>query len=102
MGWIDASKQFILNMLGCREEVLPVKCLGILINAKRLNRQNWIPLFEALEKDRNVGEEDSCLLGGRLILLNAVLSTLPTYYMSYFILPWWAWQKIDRIRRRVL
>lgn len=35
-------------------------------------------------------------------MLNAMLSTLPLYYMSFFMLPRWVIQKLDRIRRPFL
>jgi hypothetical protein len=40
--------------------------------------------------------------GGRLALLNSVLTTLPIYYMSAFLLPKWIIIKIDRVRRRFI
>lgn len=38
----------------------------------------------------------------KLILLNAVLSTMSLYFISYFIIPRWVGQKIDRLRSRFL
>ncbi|KAK1320984.1 hypothetical protein QJS10_CPA03g01295 [Acorus calamus] len=40
--------------------------------------------------------------GGRLVLLQAVLSNLPTYFLSLFKIPKGILQKIDGIRRRFL
>lgn len=34
--------------------------------------------------------------------LNAVISALSLYYMSFFILPQWVRERIDRIRKRFL
>ena len=38
-------------------------------------------------------------LGGRLTLLNSVLSSIPTYWMSVFKLPVWVVKEIDKIYR---
>lgn len=39
-------------------------------------------------------------LEGRIILLNAILSALPLYYMSFYVLPGWVQVRIDNIRCR--
>lgn len=41
-------------------------------------------------------------LGGRLTLVNSVLTALPTYWMSIFRLPAWVIKKIDQLRRDFL
>jgi hypothetical protein len=41
-------------------------------------------------------------LGGRLVLLNSVLSAIPLYYLTLFKVPSWIIIKIDRIRKRFL
>lgn len=49
------------------------------------------------------GRQNTCQLGrGGLAVLNVVLSPMPTYYMSIFIVPYWVSDKIDRIRRKFL
>lgn len=47
--------------------------------------------------------EGDCLSrGGRLVLVNAVISSLPLYHMSFYILPSWVINRIDQIRRAFL
>jgi hypothetical protein len=41
-------------------------------------------------------------LGGRLVLLNSVISTIPLYYITLFKIPCWVLIKIDHIRKRFL
>lgn len=41
-------------------------------------------------------------LGGRLTLVNSVLSAIPTYWLSLFKIPCWVIKKINRIRRDFL
>jgi hypothetical protein len=39
------------------------------------------------------------LMAARIVLINVVLSALPTYFMSIFSLPAWVIREIDKIRR---
>ena len=39
-------------------------------------------------------------MGGRLTLVNSVLSALPLYYLSFFKLPCWVIKKIDVTRSK--
>lgn len=41
-------------------------------------------------------------IAGRLVLLNAILSALPTYFMMVLKLPKWVIRQIDKIRRKFL
>ena len=43
--------------------------------------------------------EYSLSRGGRLLLVNSVLTSLPLYFMSFFYLPQWVVDHIDRLRR---
>lgn len=36
---------------------------------------------------------------GRLVLVNYVLSMIPSYSMSFYLLPKWVIKKIDKVRR---
>lgn len=40
--------------------------------------------------------------GGRLQLVNSVLSVIPIYFMNCFQIPKWAIQRMDRVRRLFL
>ena len=39
---------------------------------------------------------------GRLRLVNSVLSSLPTYFLTVFKMPKWAIKRIDKLRRSFL
>jgi hypothetical protein len=41
-------------------------------------------------------------MAGKTVIVNAVLSALPIYFMSAFILPKWVIHEIDTIRRNFL
>lgn len=84
-----------MDVFGCEEEKLSVKYLGIPIKAGRLNRWDWSLLLETFERRLERWRGRLLSLGGRIILINVVLSALPTYLMSYFLLPHWIREKID-------
>ena len=42
------------------------------------------------------------VVGGRITLLNSVISNLPSYYMSFYEMPPWVIKRIDKIRRDFL
>ncbi len=41
-------------------------------------------------------------MGGRLTLVNSVLSAIPMYYMSVYKLPSWVEERIAKIREEAL
>lgn len=67
------------------EEQFPIKYLGILLKAGRLNRSDWEPLFDAFEKKLEGWKVAMLLLGRKVVMLNAVLSSLPLYYVLLYI-----------------
>ena len=66
---------------------LPIRYLGLPLVGGRLSSREWQPVVATME--RRLGGWRARLLsrGGRLVLLKAVLSAIPTYYMSLFIVP---------------
>ena len=79
---------------------LPIRYLGLPLVEGRMTIREWQPVLEAME--RCLGGWRARLLsrGGRLILLKAVLSTIPTYFMSVFTLPIGICNRMEAIMRR--
>ncbi|KAK1276479.1 hypothetical protein QJS04_geneDACA020812 [Acorus gramineus] len=87
-------------LLGCELQQAAPKHLGLPLVQSRLLRKDWTPLVERVEK-RLAGWQNRCLSSaGKLVLLQAVLSNLPTFYLSIFRIPQTVLKKIDVIRRR--
>lgn len=59
-------------------------------------------LIAKIQKKLAVWKGNFLSIGGRLIMLNAVVSALPLYYLSIYRIPKWALNKIDQIRRGIL
>lgn len=74
----------------------------MLLTIKRPTRNLFMPLIERFEKRLGGCQSKLISRGGRLQLLNSVLSTIPIYYMACFKLPMWVIKCMDQIRRRFL
>ena len=79
---------------------LPIQYLGLPLVGERLSSQEWQPVVVTME--RRLGGWRAWLLsrGRRLVLLKAVLSALPTYYMSLFRVPVGVHKRMEAMMRR--
>jgi hypothetical protein len=70
-------------LFGSQEGIFPLKYLGIPIHYRKLRNADWKRVEEGFEK-RLIGWKGKHLsTGGRLTLINSVLSILPMYMMSF-------------------
>jgi hypothetical protein len=79
---------------------LPFKSLGIPMIHRRLRNSDWQGVIDRFEKRLSTWKAKFLSSGRRLILLNAVLSSLPISMMSFFELPMGMLKKLDTIRSR--
>ncbi|KAK1258442.1 hypothetical protein QJS04_geneDACA006646 [Acorus gramineus] len=91
----------LADCMGCPYSPFPTRYLGLPLVKGRLTKEQWDPLIERFER-RLSGWKGKMLSwgGGRLTLLQAVLTNLPLFYLSVFRLPIGVLHRIDRIRRR--
>ena len=90
------------SILGCKISTLPLTYLGVPINNKSLNDIDWQILIDKIEKRLQGWIGYLLSLGGRVTLLNYVLSTIPLYWLSIYRLPAKIRHKINKIRRKFL
>ncbi|XP_039140432.1 uncharacterized protein LOC120277641 [Dioscorea cayenensis subsp. rotundata] len=93
---------FLANTLHCWVGVLPLTYLGIPISGGRPRKQDWDILINKVRSRLEIWKSKFLSLGGRLTLLNSVLTVIPTYWMSLFKLPCWVIRSIDKIWRDFL
>ena len=74
-------------VLGCSLSSFPQTHLGLPLSPHKLRVSDYQPLLTSF--DRYLAGWKARLLssGGRLVLVNAVLGSLPIYYMSSILLP---------------
>nr|CAD1822962.1 unnamed protein product [Ananas comosus var. bracteatus] len=87
------------SSLGCSTQDFPFTYLGLPLTPKPLSKSEYLPLIEKIDKRLAGWKEKSLSKGGRLVLLNSVISTIPTYLSSVFQLPIWVQKAIDKTRR---
>jgi hypothetical protein len=51
---------------------------------RKLNNKDWEMIEERIGKKLIIWKEKYLLVGGRLVLINSVLSSLPMFMMSFF------------------
>lgn len=85
------------DLMNCTRSSLSIIYLGLPLYDKKLKKQCWMPLIERVASGLVLGRVKFLLWDGRLILVNSVLSTLPSYYQSIFKLPKWILKRIDQL-----
>jgi hypothetical protein len=83
------------QLFGCKKGSFPFKYLGIPIHFRKLNNKDWEMIEERIEKKLSSWKGKYLLVGGRLVLINSVLSILPIFMLSFFEIPKGVLEKID-------
>ncbi|GKV47213.1 hypothetical protein SLEP1_g54131 [Rubroshorea leprosula] len=81
--WMSRSS----SILNCKQGNLPCKYLGVSIGEKCRSIATWRPMIESFKKKLASWKNKFISLGGRITLLNSVLSSLPVFTMSVYLLP---------------
>jgi hypothetical protein len=102
---VNVSPEFLRvasAFLNCRVSSLPFKYLGLPVGASPRRVTTWEPLLESLRRRLGSWRNKFVSLGGRIVLLNAVLNAIPIFYLSFMKIPVSVWKKIRRIQRDFL
>ena len=67
---------------------------------RKLHNKDWKSIEERIEKRLSGWKGKMLTTGGRLVLINSVLSSLPMFMMSFFELPKGVLEKLDCFRSR--
>jgi hypothetical protein len=86
------------DMFGCQEGSFPLKYLAIPIHFRKLSNADWQRVEEQFKKRLSSWKGKHLSTGGRLTLINSVLSSLPMYMMSFFSIPKRVLKKLDFFR----
>jgi hypothetical protein len=66
----------------------------------KLNNKDWELIEECIEKKLSSWKRKYLSVGGRLVLINSVFSSLPMFMLSFFEIPKGVLEKIDYFRSR--
>uniref|UniRef100_A0A0V0IBM1 Putative ovule protein n=1 Tax=Solanum chacoense TaxID=4108 RepID=A0A0V0IBM1_SOLCH len=90
--------QSLADILKYRIEELPTIYLGMLLGANHNAVNIWDGIIEKTEKRLVLRKSQYLSLGGRVVLINAVQDSLPTYVMSLFPIPGEVVKILDKLR----
>jgi hypothetical protein len=88
------------ELFGCGQGHFPMRYLGIPIHYRRLTLAEWKIVEKRLQKRLSSWKGKLLSLGGRLILINSVLSNMVLHMISFFLLPKRVLHKLDYYRSR--
>ena len=88
-GFGDAQEEATqyAELFGCGLGQFPINYLGIPIHFRRLTLAQWKHVEERLQKRLSSWKGKLLSLGGRLVLINSVLTNMVLYMISFFQLP---------------
>ncbi|WVZ91755.1 hypothetical protein U9M48_037881 [Paspalum notatum var. saurae] len=88
------------ELFGCRLGSFPFRYLGLSMHYRKLRNSDWRHIEERFKK-RRIGWKGKLLsVGGRLVLINSVLSSLPMFMLSFFAIPKGILKKLEYLRSR--
>lgn len=88
--------------LGCTTSSFPQTYLGLPLSPNKLKVSDYQPLISTVDRYLSGWKARLLSVGGRLILVNAVLSSLPIYFMSSNLTPKTVREILDARRRAFL
>jgi hypothetical protein len=78
--------QLYAELFGCNEGEFTIRYLGIPIHFRRLTNAEW-KIVEERQLRLSSWKGKLLSIGGRLVLINSVLSNMVLYMLSFFLLP---------------
>ncbi|GKV27067.1 hypothetical protein SLEP1_g36277 [Rubroshorea leprosula] len=97
-GWVSK----MAYRLCCKKGILPFKYLGIPIEGNHKRISMWQPLLDSFKKKLTRWKGRQLSLGVRITLINSVLTSLPVFLMSVYLIPKGTLKDIDRIWKSFL
>ena len=89
-------------LFGCKLSHLPLKYLGVPLHNKKLSGADWGFVIDKVHKKLQSWKGNFLSIGGRVTLINSVLSAVPLYALSLYRLPKKIKQQLDKARCRFL
>ncbi|WVZ62463.1 hypothetical protein U9M48_012212 [Paspalum notatum var. saurae] len=88
------------QFFGCKIGTYPFRYLGISMHFRKLNNKDWKHIEDRFEKKLCGWKGKLLSVGGRLVLINSVLSSLPLFMLSFFEVPRKVLKKLEYLRLR--
>ncbi|XP_058741662.1 uncharacterized protein LOC131614050 [Vicia villosa] len=94
--------QAAASFLGYKVDILPFKFLGFTVGGNQRTLNFWKPVICSLKEKLALWKGKLLSIGGRVTLLNNVLSNIPCYQLSFYKLPLKAEKEIRAIQIKFL
>ncbi|KAL8463108.1 hypothetical protein ACS0TY_033942 [Phlomoides rotata] len=83
----EQSLSSYANILGCNMGTLPFKYMGVRIGNSHRKISDWDYVVRKVRNRLRKWENLKISIGGRLVLINSILSSIPDYLLSIFKAP---------------
>jgi hypothetical protein len=90
------------SLLNCKIGSIPFTYLGLPVDANSRKASTWEPVVKAIEKRLISWKNHYVSLGGRVVLLNSMLASIPIFYLSFVKLLVSVRKTIIRLQRNYL
>ena len=97
-----AIQRNISRILGFQRDMLPSKYLGVPLIDKPLSTTIWEPFINKLQDKIRKSKNRSLNLAGRLVLIKAILQTIPIFMFPSLSAPKGVMQQFRNIQRDFL
>ncbi|KAJ0667015.1 putative RNA-directed DNA polymerase [Helianthus annuus] len=77
----------VADAVGCKQDSLPFKYLGLKVGANMNRVNNWKTVYDIFESRLALWKSALLSMGGRTTLIRSVLQSLPCYYFSLYRAP---------------
>lgn len=93
---------FLASFFGCKVAHFPASYLGLPIGAPFKSKAIWNPVLERFDRRLAGWKKQVLSKAGRLTLVKNTLSSLPTYFLSLFVLPVSVQKRLEKVERDFL
>ncbi len=83
-GNLEGMGEKLARILGCKVGRLPIRYLGLPLSIGQPRKEDWWTMIDKIEQRIEGWQAKLLSQGGRLVLVNSVLSNIPLYYLSIF------------------
>lgn len=88
--------------LWCRPDPLPIKYLGLPLEANPRRYDSWKGVIDNVRRRLNAWKGRFLSLGRRIVLIKSVINSIPLFFMSVFRIPKKVLKELESLARRFL
>lgn len=96
------SMDMACDFLSCSKGKIPFLYLGLPVGANGRSMSTWEVLVESLNRKLNTWGHKYINFGGRIVLLNSVLNSIPIFYLTFLRMPVKVWKMMVQIQREFM